>query len=180
MVITMANLLLVIDMQRDFVDGALGIKEAAEILPKVIQKIKDHQGPIIYTRDTHGEDYLNTQEGKRLPVVHCVKESQGWQLMPELMELADKSGSLVFDKPSFGSLELAAYIKELYKEHQWEEIQLIGLCTDICVVSNGIILKAALPEVTISVDPACCAGVTRESHNHALEVMKMCQIVLSK
>ena len=96
------------------------------------------------------------------------------------MELADKAGSLVFDKPSFGSLELATYIKESYKEHQWEEIQLIGLCTDICVVSNGIILKAALPEVTISVDSSCCAGVTKESHNHVLEVMKMCQIVLSK
>ena len=160
-------------MQKDFIDGALGTKEALSILPTVQAKIKQYKGegnPILFTRDTHSEEYLHTQEGKLLPVPHCIKNTPGWQIDASL----DTQDAVVLDKPSFGSLALADWIKKHYPHVQ--EVELIGLCTDICVLSNAIILKAALPEVTITVDSAACAGVTPKSHQNALEAMKTCQI----
>ena len=168
----MGKLLLVVDMQNDFIHGALGTKEAMEILPKVIDKIKNHKGEIIFTRDTHGKEYLKTQEGKNLPVEHCIEGTYGWQLHEEIQRLAEKKESRIINKPSFGSLELPNIIKDF----KISNIEIVGLCTDICVISNAMILKAAMPEVNISVDSSCCAGVTPESHDNALKAMKMCQI----
>ena len=166
------KLLIVIDMQNDFIDGALGTKEAVAIVPNVAQKIKDarESGQIVaFTRDTHQENYLATQEGKNLPVVHCVQGTDGWQISSKL-EVAD---SKIIDKPSFGSMELAEYVAQL---QDIEEVELVGLCTGICVISNAFILKAKLPELKITVDASCCACVTPESHATALAAMKLCQI----
>lgn len=167
------KLLIVIDMQKDFIDGSLGTKEARHILPAVQAKIKEYKrcnAPVLFTRDTHQENYLETLEGKNLPVKHCIKGSAGWEIDSSL----DVAGSVIIDKPSFGSLELAEYIKTHYPSVQ--EIELVGLCTDICVISNALILKAVLPEVNITVDGNACAGVTPQSHANALEAMKQCQI----
>ena len=170
----MKKILVVVDMQNDFIDGALGTKEAEQIVEPVMHKIKEYNITNIYaTRDTHGEDYLSTQEGKNLPVEHCIKGTQGWEIRSEIAELLD--GAVIVDKPSFGSLELAELLYEENKKQELE-IELVGLCTDICVVSNAILLKAKMPEIKISVDASCCAGVTPESHKAALETMKMCQI----
>ena len=170
----MKKILVVVDMQNDFIDGALGTKEAEQIVESVMHKIKEYNITNIYaTRDTHGEDYLSTQEGKNLPVEHCIKDTQGWEIRSEIAELLD--GAVVVDKPPFGSLKLAELLYEENKKEELE-IELVGLCTDICVVSNAILLKAKMPEIKISVDASCCAGVTPESHAAALETMKMCQI----
>lgn len=172
----MSKMLLVIDMQNDFVSGALGTEEAKAIVPKVIEKIKNYKGQILYTRDTHGEDYLETQEGKNLPVVHCVYGTEGWELIDEINEIAKANNSLIFDKPTFGSLALAGCLNGIHKVAKIDELELVGLCTDICVISNALLLKATMPDVKITVDASCCAGVTPESHQNALEAMKMCQI----
>ena len=174
----MYKLLLVIDMQNDFIDGSLGTPEARDIIPKVVEKIKTYGKNVIYTRDTHSEEYLNTQEGKKLPVLHCVKDTKGWQLRKEIEDLAVSYHSKILNKPSFGSLELVTYITELQQEERVSSIELVGLCTDICVISNAMILKAAFPECEIIVDSHCCAGVTVASHNNALDAMKMCQITI--
>ena len=166
------KLLIVIDMQNDFIDGTLGTKEAVEIVPEVAKKIAKARTAgktVIFTRDTHQSNYLKTQEGKNLPVLHCVQGSNGWQISSKL-EVGD---SRIFNKPSFGSMELADYAATL---SDLEEIELIGLCTGICVISNAFILKAKLPEVKITVDASCCACVTPESHKTALSAMKLCQI----
>lgn len=170
----MKKILVVVDMQNDFVDGSLGTPEAQSILGAVVKKIRFYGAGAVYaTRDTHGEDYLETQEGRNLPVVHCVRGTAGWELNAKVQ--AALGDAPVIDKPTFGSFELVRRMKE---EREKEEIQieLIGLCTDICVVSNALLLKAALPETEISVDASCCAGVTPESHEAALTTMKMCQI----
>ncbi|MBR4579288.1 MAG: cysteine hydrolase [Oscillospiraceae bacterium] len=168
----MKKLLIVIDMQNDFIDGALGTAEAEAIVPAVKAKIESFPPEaVIATMDTHGPDYLSTQEGRKLPVEHCIRGTEGWQLSPALAERL--SAARIFEKPSFGSLRLA---EELQKEPELEEIELVGLCTDICVVSNALLLKAAMPEVTIRVDAACCAGVTPERHRAALDTMRSCQI----
>lgn len=167
----MKKLLLVIDMQKDFVDGSLGTKEAQQIVPAVVNKVKsyvDAGNEVIFTRDTHTADYLNTREGKKLPVEHCIQGTPGWEIIAELKSYAKK----IFDKPTFGSLELAEYVVK----EGFDDIELIGLCTDICVVSNALLLKANLTEVEISVDASCCAGVTPQTHEAAITTMKMCQI----
>ena len=172
----MKKVLVVVDMQNDFIDGSLGTVQAQGIVSKVISKIKSYSAVCIYaTRDTHGEDYLESSEGKNLPVVHCVKGSKGWEIRPEVAEAMPQA--VILDKPTFGSTELA---KLLYRENEKEEleIELVGLCTDICVVSNALLLKSFLPENRISVDASCCAGVTPESHEAALATMKMCQIMV--
>lgn len=164
--------LIVVDMQRDFIDGALGTPEAVAIVPAVIRKIdlRLHEGwQVIYTQDTHTEDYLHTREGRHLPVVHCVKHTPGWEI-PEALR---REGCLTVEKPTFGSCELA---EMLASDPAPECIELVGLCTDICVISNALLLKARMPEVPISVDASCCAGVTPESHRNALSAMKMCQV----
>lgn len=168
--------LIVVDMQKDFITGSLGTREAQGILEGVVNKVRSYEGKVIFTRDTHGEDYLNTQEGKKLPVKHCIRGEEGWQLAEELDAFLTQTGAEVYDKPAFGSVDLAL---ELQKENNGaaiEEIELCGLCTDICVISNALLLKAFMPEVPIAVDAKCCAGVTPESHRNALEAMKMCQI----
>ena len=168
------KILIVVDMQNDFIDGSLGTKEAEAIVPAVIEKIKEYPKQDVYaTRDTHLKDYLNTQEGKNLPVEHCIKGTKGWEIRADIAELILKNH--IFDKPTFGSVQLAEAVKKMNEEEPLE-IELIGLCTDICVVSNALLLKAFMPEVRISVDPSCCAGVTPEKHEAALETMRSCQI----
>ena len=166
------KVLAVIDMQNDFINGALGTKEAEAILPGVRRKIEKYRregNPVVFTRDTHQGNYLDTQEGQKLPVIHCIAGTEGWQIAEGLYVLGEK----IVDKPAFGSLELAEYMGSL---SDLEEIELVGLCTDICVISNALILKARMPEVRISVDAGCCAGVTPESHENALKAMQTCQI----
>lgn len=169
----MNDILIVVDMQNDFIDGALGTKEALAIVPRVLEKIEGFEGRVIFTRDTHFDNYMDTQEGKNLPVPHCIKDSEGWQIRAELDELRTEPA---IDKPSFGSVELSAMLARENAEKPIGSVTFIGLCTDICVISNAILIKAAMPEVPVIVDAACCAGVTPESHNNALEAMKMCQI----
>ena len=162
--------LIVVDMQNDFTVGTLGSPHAAAIIPNVVEKVKAFSGKVIFTRDTHGTDYLQTQEGKKLPVVHCIKNTNGWQICDELIPYVDTT----VDKVTFGSVQLPHLLRSLGEPI--EEIELCCLCTDICVISNAMILKAAFPEVTIRVDASCCAGVTTESHNTALNAMKAVQI----
>lgn len=167
------KILVVIDMQNDFIDGALGTAEAVEIIDRVAEKIKEYRKAdceVIFTRDTHGEDYLQTNEGKQLPVLHCIQGTLGWDITSKL-EVKD---SKVIDKPSFGSLELAEYIKQ----NKGNQIELVGLCTDICVIANALVLKTFFPETDILVDASCCAGVTPKSHANAIEAMKMCHIIV--
>ena len=162
--------LIVVDMQNDFITGSLGSKLAEMIVPNVVEKVKNYEGTVIFTRDTHFSDYMKTQEGKNLPVQHCIKDTTGWEICNELKPYANK----VIDKITFGSVDLPNVIKEYGEEI--EEIELCGLCTDICVISNAMILKATFPEVKIVVDSNCCAGVTEESHQTALNAMKAVQI----
>ena len=168
--------LIVVDMQNDFIDGALGTPEAVEIVPRVAEKIRSFPGRVIFTRDTHAPDYLDTQEGRKLPVTHCVRGTPGWALAPAIEQARDEKTMHIFDKPTFGSTALAEALQALHGLDPIDGIELCGLCTDICVISNALLLKAFLPEVPISVDAACCAGVTPESHRNALSAMKMCQI----
>ena len=168
------KVLIVVDMQNDFIDGALGTAEAQAIVGNVVKKIENWDGLVFATRDTHGEDYLETQEGKNLPVIHCVEDTQGWEIASAVEEALEKHDMVIcFDKPTFGSVALMDAIAELSGV---EEVELIGLCTDICVISNAMLVKAVLPEVQVTVDASCCAGVTPASHLNALEAMKMCQI----
>lgn len=164
--------LIVVDMQKDFINGSLGTMEAERIVPAVAERIQTARRDgeaIFFTRDTHSADYLTTQEGKNLPVPHCVYGTDGWQIDARL----EIGNATVIDKPAFGSLELAARVAML---PELESVELIGLCTDICVISNALILKARLPETPVFVRASCCAGVTPESHENALSAMKMCQI----
>ncbi|MDD6204407.1 MAG: cysteine hydrolase [Firmicutes bacterium] len=167
------NWLVVVDMQNDFISGSLGSAEARGIVERVAAKIlkrRDEGWQTVYTRDSHGPDYLCSQEGRRLPVEHCIKGTNG-----HLLDSRIPVCGTVLDKPSFGSVELARHIAGIGAER----IELIGLCTDICVISNALLLKAFLPEAEISVDASCCAGVTPQSHLNALEAMKMCQIEIT-
>lgn len=181
----MRRLLVVVDMQHDFIDGSLGTKEAQEIVSNVITKINQFDGTVVYTRDTHDENYLSTQEGKKLPMKHCIKGTKGWEIPFEILDAGyeKRAASVlksIYDKPTFGCVELAEDISKWYAQELEEdlEIELIGLCTDICVVSNALLLKAFLPSVSISVDSKCCAGVTLESHNAALETLRACQVTV--
>ncbi len=170
----MRKLLIVIDMQNDFIDGSLGTPEAEAIVEKVKAKIRSYPAEdVIATMDTHQPEYLQTQEGKNLPVEHCIRGSKGWEIREDIAALL--GGAKIYEKPTFGSTALADDMKAL-SEKEEIELELIGLCTDICVVSNALLLKANMPEVRISVDASCCAGVTPESHEAALQTMRMCQI----
>ncbi len=168
--------LIVVDMQNDFIDGALGTAEAVAIVPKVKAKIEGFDGRVLFTRDTHEADYLSSQEGKNLPVEHCVRGTEGWQINAELEALRKNEA---IDKPSFGSVELAQMLKAENEKENIESIELIGLCTDICVISNAMLIKAFLPEIPVEVDASCCAGVTPESHKRALDAMAVCQIKIT-
>ena len=171
----MKKILVVVDMQKDFVDGALGTKEAVLIVDNVARKIEEFDGDVIVTYDTHNDDYMETQEGKNLPVPHCIKGTEGWMIDKKVQAALAGKEYKIIEKPTFGAIELPEYIRKNYNEKEIE-IELIGLCTDICVVSNAILLKANFLETNISVDESCCAGVTPESHNAAIATMKMCQI----
>ena len=168
--------LIVVDMQKDFVTGVLGTKEAQQILPAVAEKVQGFEGQVIFTRDTHQSDYMETQEGKYLPVPHCIQGSDGWQLMDELEKFRRAQNIPVYDKVTFGCPELARDLVKANEQETIEFIELIGVCTDICVVSNALTIKAHLPEVPMYVDPACCAGVTPQAHEAALATMRSCQI----
>lgn len=168
------KVLVAVDLQNDFINGALGTAEAAAILPRAERKIRSFEGLVLFTRDTHTEDYLNTREGKALPVPHCIRGSHGWQLAARLLPYASE----VIDKPTFGSTALGERLRALNEDAPIESITLIGLCTDICVISNALLLRAYLPEIPIIVDAACCAGVTPESHHTALAAMRACQIII--
>lgn len=171
----MKKFLVVVDMQKDFVDGSLGTKEAVAIVPNVVKKIRRFDGEIIVTYDTHLENYLDTAEGKKLPVEHCIKDTDGWKLDSNVQDALNERGYRAVEKITFGSVDLPNLINDVAGEDAFS-IELIGLCTDICVVSNALLLKASFPEVPISVDSVCCAGVTPESHEAALSTMRMCQI----
>lgn len=173
------DVLVVVDMQNDFVDGALGTAEARAAVPHVADRVAEGAGrgeEILFTRDTHGETYLDTQEGRRLPVPHCVRGTEGWEIVPQLQAYA--AGRQVLDKPAFGSRTLGETLAALDGREPVGKVTLIGLCTDICVISNALLVKAFLPEAEVAVDASCCAGVTPESHRTALEAMKMCQITV--
>lgn len=177
----MSKILIVVDMQNDFIDGALGTKEAVAIIPNVIAKIGslEKDDKIICTRDTHDANkYMQTQEGKLLPVLHCAAGTKGWEINKDVQHAvinSKKSYLAYVDKPSFGSIVLPNIVNQAYSK-DISEIEIIGLCTDICVVSNALILKAHFPEAKITVDSSCCAGVTPEKHEAALETMRSCQI----
>ena len=174
----MRDILIVVDMQNDFIDGALGTPEAVAIVPKVKEKIENFDGLVLFTRDTHESYYLDTQEGKNLPVPHCIRGSEGWQIRKELDDLRTTEP---IDKETFGSSEFGGLLCDINEDEEIGSITLIGLCTDICVISNAIIAKAFLPEVPVYVDAACCAGVTLKTHENALKAMEMCQVkVLNK
>ena len=154
------NILVVVDMQNDFIDGSLGTEEAQRIVPEVVKKIQTFDGTVFATRDTHEENYLETAEGKKLPVRHCIRGTEGWQIRQEISDLLTEAP---VDKVTFGSRELVKKLEQIQEETSIESITLIGLCTDICVISNAMLCKAFLPEVPVQVDASCCAGVTVES-----------------
>ncbi len=169
----MQDILIVVDMQNDFIDGALGTKEAVAIVPYVKEKIASFEGKVLFTRDTHEENYMETQEGRNLPVPHCIRGSHGWEIREELDALR-KSDAI--DKVTFGSCELGGILSDLNEEENIGSITFVGLCTDICVISNVMIAKAFLPEVPVIVDAKGCAGVSVESHENALRAMEVCQV----
>lgn len=171
----MKKILVVVDMQNDFVNGSLGTKEAAGIVNNVVEKITKFDGKIFVTLDTHDYNYINTSEGKKLPVPHCIRMTNGWLLNEKVMVALSDKDYRTIEKKTFGSTRLVNNIRKI-KNGADIEIELVGLCTDICVVSNALLLKANFPEVKITVDASCCAGVTPESHSAALTTMKMCQI----
>ncbi|MCP1109062.1 nicotinamidase/pyrazinamidase [Lachnospiraceae bacterium PF1-21] len=167
------DVLVVIDMQNDFIDGSLGTKEAQAILPNVEEKIKNFKGTVLFTRDTHEKTYLDSREGMSLPVCHCLKGTKGWEINSRLKEYVKEEP---IDKPTFGSRFLAEKLVEMNEAEKIESVTLIGVCTDICVISNALVIRSFLPELPITVDASCCAGVSKCSHENALEAMKMCQI----
>ncbi|HNZ63582.1 MAG TPA: cysteine hydrolase [Bacillota bacterium] len=169
----MQNILIVVDMQNDFVDGSLGTPEARRIVGHVVEKAAGFDGRVLFTQDTHRGDYLETQEGKNLPVKHCIQGTEGWKLVPEVEALREEPAVL---KETFGSSDLVEILKELDAQDPIRSIEFVSLCTDICVISNALLIKAFFPEVPIAVDARGCAGVTPESHRRALDAMRMCQI----
>lgn len=173
----MEKILIVVDMQKDFVDGSLGTPEAQAIVSNAVKKIENFEGSIYVTYDTHGENYMETPEGKKLPVPHCIEGTDGWELNCEIAKALENREYISVKKPTFGSVDLPQIIAENHNTDAIE-IELIGLCTDICVISNALLLKANFPDITISVDKNCCAGVTPEKHKSAIDVLASCQILV--
>ena len=169
----MIDVLVAVDLQNDFIDGALGTKEAVAIVEKAKEKIESFPGVVLFTRDTHNPDYMETEEGKHLPVPHCIKGSKGWEIREELDKLRKTD---VIDKPTFGSVELMEFIDSIIDNEANTNIEFVGLCTDICVISNAIMAKAYFPEANISVNSNLCAGTSIEAHDNALKAMHQCQI----
>lgn len=171
----MQSVLLVVDMQNDFVHGALGTKEARAIVPRVVDKIKTFEGPVLFTQDTHEDNYLETQEGQHLPVEHCIRGTDGWEIISDIKFVRDAP---IIEKDTFGSKDLIELLKKMHEEEPIDRITIVGLCTDICVISNALLIKAYFPEMEIVVDASCCAGVTPESHETALSAMEACQVTI--
>ena len=171
----MKKFLVVVDMQKDFVDGILGTQEAAAIVPDVVSKIQSFAGTVVATLDTHFENYMETAEGQKLPVPHCIRNTPGWHLDVSVAEALNQKGYIPIEKITFGSVDLPLVLKNAAGDEPFA-VELVGLCTDICVVSNALLLKAHFPEFEISVDSACCAGVTPATHQAALDTMRCCQI----
>ena len=171
----MKKILVVVDMQNDFVDGSLGTPEAAAVVPAVVNKIRGFDGKIFATLDTHFENYMDTAEGQKLPVPHCIKGTDGWKLNNDILDALESKDYVPVEKNTFGSIDLPGLIREAAGDDDFS-VEVIGICTDICVVSNVLLIKANFPEVSISVDASCCAGVTPEKHEAALETMRSCQI----
>ena len=177
-IISLMKALIVVDMQNDFVTGSLGSEQAEAIVPAVKQKVAEFEergDVVVFTRDTHGNDYLDTFEGKNLPVEHCIKATEGWEIIDDLQPLVSDANAII-DKPTFGSFELLNFLEPFIESGEVQEIELCGLCTDICVVSNALLLRARFHETPIMVESSCCAGVTQESHESALQTMRSCQI----
>lgn len=174
----MEKKLILIDVQNDFVTGSLGTEEARRMLPRLIDKARHFSGEILMTQDSHSENYLDTQEGKILPVPHCIIGTDGWRFPQELEKLRVERAAKVYQKPCFGSVSLVSDLKDAYEKNLFDSIELVGICTDICVVSNALMIKSVLPELPVFVDASCCAGVTPEKHRAALEVMQSCQIII--
>lgn len=170
------KMLIVVDMQNDFINGSLGTKEAEAIVDNVYEKIKNFDGHVVFTRDTHYDDYLGTQEGRNLPIEHCIRGTKGWEIIDKLNTLRRKRNYPVFDKKNFGCQNLAKEIELINSKINIHSIEIVGLCTDICVISNALLIKAFYPEIPITVNSSCCAGTTKENHQKALDVMKCCQI----
>lgn len=168
--------LIVVDMQNDFIDGALGTPEAQAIVETVVERARAFEGCVVFIRDTHGPNYATTQEGRNLPVPHCIKGTQGWKLAPALETVRTHRSAPVFEKPSFGSLDLARWLVAQNNAAPIDSIELCGLCTDICVVCNALTIKAHLPEVPLAVNPALCAGVTPAAHDASIATMASCQV----
>ena len=168
--------LIVVDVQNDFVTGALGTEEARRMLPALLKKTENFSGEIWVTQDTHGENYLDTQEGKMLPVPHCILGTAGWELTAELKRVLQNREPRVYRKSCFGSVEMVRDLKKLYEQDALESVELVGVCTDICVISNALMIRSAMPELPVYADAACCAGVTPEKHRAALQIMESCQV----
>lgn len=171
----MEKILIVVDMQKDFIDGSLGTPEAQAIVENVVKKINEFDGSIYVTYDTHTPDYMNTAEGMKLPVEHCTEGTDGWELNDDVKKALENKNYIEIKKPTFGSVDLPQIIESNHNTDNME-IELIGVCTDICVISNALLLKASFPEMEISVDKTCCAGVTPQKHNSAIDIMQSCQI----
>lgn len=167
------DILIVVDMQNDFIDGALGSPEAPEIVEGINRLVADFRGKVIFTRDTHSENYMETQEGRKLPVPHCIKDTHGWQITDKI---SVPKGAWIIDKPTFGSVDLATMLIKLNEKEPINSVELVGLCTDICVISNAMLVKAALSEIPVRVRGDLCRGVTPKSHDTALMAMRACQI----
>ncbi|MBQ2823134.1 MAG: cysteine hydrolase [Oscillospiraceae bacterium] len=173
----MKKILVVVDMQNDFIDGALGTAEAQAIVDVTAEKIRSFDGIVITTQDTHYENYSETMEGRKLPVKHCIEGEQGWKLNDKIAAaVSEKAETYNISKHTFGSMELVEAVRRYMHRYEIESIELVGLCTDICVVSNAMLLRAAFPNMILNVDAGCCAGVTPETHKAALVTMKQCQI----
>lgn len=171
----MQDILVVIDMQNDFIDGALGTPQACAIVPRVKKRIDEFEGRVVFTQDTHETDYLSTREGKKLPVEHCVRNTPGWQIRQEILPGKDETR---IEKPTFASVQLGEWLRDEDEKEAIGTVTLVGLCTDICVISNAFLIRAFLPETEIVVDASCCAGVSPETHQVALQAMENCQITI--
>lgn len=170
--------LVVVDMQNDFISGSLGSEEAKSIVDKVRNRVLEFSGSVVFTMDTHGDDYLESQEGANLPINHCIYGSYGWDIEESIWDASECRDPYCFEKHTFGSLGLCEHIRIVNSVRPIEEVVIVGLCTDICVISNAIMLKSFVPEVKISIDASCCAGTTPENHENALRAMRQCQIYI--
>ena len=176
----MKDVMVAVDLQNDFVTGSLGTPEAQAIAPKAAAKARDARKVLVFTKDTHHDDYSMTQEGKLLPVSHCIKGTSGWELIPELDAIQKERDAIVFEKGAFASRELAEHLARMHQKGELSSVELFGLCTDICVISNALLIKAYMPELPVYVDASCCAGVSPEKHEAALSVMESCQIIVRR